>query len=105
MARRFATHTIHSFSYYKRLLLALRRHLLAGHSHRQIAEALNFEGIASPAGLAFDGNMVKALLWGIRNPFESRSGLHRAMTHLHFEGELTREQCMPLVSMRAGTQR
>lgn len=104
MASRYATHVFHSLIYYKKLLLALRGLLVRGLSHKAIAAVLNARGLKSPTGQAFDAPIVKSLLWGLRNPLESRSNLHRAMTHLFFNGELTREQCMPLITMRAGTQ-
>jgi hypothetical protein len=104
MPARFATKTFHSLAYYKRLLLKLAEGLDAGLTNREIADDLNKAEIQSPTGKAFSVDSLKQMLKGLRNPLDYPSNLHRAMLQLHFDGELTKVQCVPLISVRPGTQ-
>ncbi len=98
MPARLATYTIHSLTYYKSLLLTLAKCLVAGFTHKEIAHHLNGVGILSPTGRHFTAEIVKNTLASLRKPLRFPSIAYQAMMKLIFDRELTKEQCLPLLS-------
>ena len=103
MNYRYATSTLHSLDYYKRLILCVGKCLSTGAKHKTIADELNSEGILSPTGQPSTVERVKQLLKGFRKRLDGPSNAYKAMLELHFQGALTKVQCLPLVNVRAGT--
>lgn len=103
MTNRYATTTLHSLDYYKRLILCVGKCLSVGAKNKAIVDELNNEGILSATGLPFTVERVKQLLKGFRKRLDGPSTAYRAMLELHFQGALTKVQCLPLLNVRAGT--
>jgi hypothetical protein len=98
MTHRYATSTHHSDSYYKILLLALSRSVHAGLPYREIASYLKDLGLTTPTGRQFTSKTVENTLSSLRRPSELPSIAYRAMMKFIFDGELTKEQYLPLLS-------
>jgi hypothetical protein len=98
----YTTRAVHSQDYYLRLLLVLIDGLNAGETHAQTADRLNHEDILSPQGLAFTPANVKEAYKKLRLSADYPSRLYTAMLALIVSGQLTADQCKPLISMRSG---
>jgi hypothetical protein len=102
MSNLYATHTHHSHTYYKRLILALSQSVENGFSHREIAAFLNAAKILSPTGKIFTTKTVANTLKSFRTPLEISSLAYQAMMTMLFKRELTNGQCLPLLSPASG---
>jgi hypothetical protein len=98
MPIRHATHTRHSPAYYKRLVLALSQSIQNGFSHREISAFLNAAKILTPTGKLFSTKTVANTLKSFRTPLEIPSLAYQAMMKMIFDRELTKSQCLPLLS-------
>lgn len=98
MSNLYATHTHHSLAYYKRLVLALSQSIQNGFSHRDIAAFLNAAKIPTPTGKDFSTKTVANTLKSLRTPAEIPSLAYQAMMTMIFGRELTKHQCLPLLS-------
>lgn len=103
MANKFRSTVIHSLGYYKKLILCVGQGLEDGLTHKEIVAQLNARDIPSTVGKPFTVGSLAQMLNGFRNPDAFPTNAYRAMLQLFFEGEISKAQCLPLLTKRAGT--
>lgn len=90
----------HSDSYYLTQIEGLLAGLNAGLKDRDIATHMNDQGLLSATGAPWTQPAVAMALFKLRHSREKSSHLHNAMLQLHWDGLLTRAQCLPLLEPR-----
>lgn len=92
--------TTHSMSYYASLVAALIAALTAHKTDRQVADALNEQGLKSPAGKSWTTATVKTTLFNLRNYDSKPSKLHKAILQMCFDQVLRPAETLILFALR-----
>lgn len=90
----------HTDSFYLATIEALLAGVNAGLNDKAIALQLNGSGMLSATGAPWTPMAVQQALHKLRHSREKSSHLHSAMLRLHWDGLLTKAQCLPLLQPR-----
>lgn len=104
MTQQYDVRCRHSDSWYLAVLQGLLSGLKAGLKDRAIAMHLNDLGLLSATGAAWTQPAVAMALFKLRHCREKSSHLYSAMLQLHWDGLLTKAQCLPLLQLRNSPQ-
>lgn len=96
----YAERCVHGDSYYLTQLQALLAGINAGMSDRALATSLNEQGLLSPTGSAWTVAAVVQALHKLRYSSTKGSNLFSALLRLHWQGLLTKAECLPLFQAR-----
>lgn len=95
-SRKYPTTVTHTIFYYKRVLLALIDGLNRNLTHADIATELNEQGLLTPTGLKFKGQIIKEILKKLRLNKEYSSRFHNKLLQLIVAGEISIASAMIL---------
>lgn len=94
----FDRRTKHTQTYYMALLTALIAGVTAKLSRQDFVEALNHQEIKSPTGADWNVNSLTMTLRSLHSNHNAGSYVHTAMLALTFDGMLTKQQCLCLLT-------
>lgn len=90
----------HSDSWYLSVIQGLLSALKVSHRDKDIATHMNSLSLLSATGNAWTPLAVQQALFKLKHFREKSSHLHNAMLQLHWDGLLSREECLPLIQPR-----